>query len=278
MHLHRSNVNAIATLWLYTLTDHEELEVTLPIYRSKDLEQLKQNVSLPYFRCRLCVVLTPLIFAQYINDFTKRTHEYKQVGTLTTKVVFRSGLGPSHYSSPANGPSGSKGRRHALEAWDVYHGQAILAQRKAEAEADGSTDHQLRKDLKRATSRQKQYHQTGKYEVGAVRCGLLALCPICTRKLRAETRAHLFSSVPFSGPLRVFGRESRRIVQPTSVDRLSSLSVIWCDMRPRATLGPTPLDCGNAPSLALSRPSIPAFAFVCLLLAVLFCWTSCSGG
>jgi hypothetical protein len=149
-------------------------------------------VSLPPVRRRFCVVLT-LLFAQYINDFTKRTHEYKQVGTLTAKVVFRSGLGPSHYSSPANGPSGSKGRRHALEAWDVYHGQAILAQRKAEAEADGSTDHQLRKDLKRATSRQKQYHQTGKYEVGAVRCGSL---PFAQSALENSALKPLPTSLP----------------------------------------------------------------------------------
>lgn len=90
-------------------------------------------------------IAPPSSSSQYINDFTAQTHDLQQVGTLRTKIVLQPGLGPCHYSSPANGPSGSQGRRHALEAWDTFEGQALLSARKAAAAADdGKTDHYVR--------------------------------------------------------------------------------------------------------------------------------------
>jgi hypothetical protein len=144
LHLTQSNFVALAALWLHEVVDDEEREISLPIYRAKDLKQLKQNVSPvcatviecqpPAERLPHPAIVPP---SQYINDFTRKTHEMEVVGQIKVVLTLKPGLGPSHYQSPANGPSGSQGRRHALEAWDTYDGQALLAERKAQAERDG---------------------------------------------------------------------------------------------------------------------------------------------
>lgn len=84
---------------------------------------------------------------QYINDFTRKTHDMEIVGQIKIVLTLKPGLGPCHYRSPANGPSGSQGRRHALEAWDTYDGQALLAERKAEAERDGEMSPTVRSNV-----------------------------------------------------------------------------------------------------------------------------------
>lgn len=64
---------AIAVLWLQDIPDDEEIDIRLPILVSKDLRQLRQN---------------------YINENTKKGHDFQTIGWLATKVRIDSGLDP----------------------------------------------------------------------------------------------------------------------------------------------------------------------------------------
>jgi hypothetical protein len=63
--------DALAVLWLQDLVDDEEKDIEIPVVVGKDLRQLRQNV---------------------LNDFTAKTHEYRVVGHIRTRVKLDSGL------------------------------------------------------------------------------------------------------------------------------------------------------------------------------------------
>lgn len=65
--------SAVAVLWLQDIPDDEEVPVKLPILVSKDIRQLRQN---------------------YINENTKKGHDYKIVGWLSTTIRLDRGLDP----------------------------------------------------------------------------------------------------------------------------------------------------------------------------------------
>lgn len=46
LHVLHPSKEALASLWLHELVDHEEREISLPVYKSQNLKQLKQNVRL----------------------------------------------------------------------------------------------------------------------------------------------------------------------------------------------------------------------------------------
>lgn len=88
-----SEAKALAVLWLQELVDDEERVIRIPVLKSKNLKQLRQNVS-----PRLASVLSEAAteparsFApQYINEFTQKTHDYEIVRLVSV---------PSFFSAP----------------------------------------------------------------------------------------------------------------------------------------------------------------------------------
>jgi len=121
---------ALAILWLQDIPDDEVVDVKLPILVAKDMRQVRQN---------------------YINEHTRKGHDYKTVGWLITKVRVDKGLDPDHEKYAK-----SQARRHAFETYDHIEGQALIAERNAHAYDDGVLTKEEKKALDAA--RKKQLH------------------------------------------------------------------------------------------------------------------------
>ncbi|KAI0074714.1 hypothetical protein K474DRAFT_1665159 [Panus rudis PR-1116 ss-1] len=98
----------VALLWLKDVVDDEETPVRVPVLRSKDLKQVRQN---------------------YINEQTAKTHQYDIVGWLTCTIVLDSGLDPDHADHQETRPE-----KHRYEAYDRVEGQQAIAERTAQIE------------------------------------------------------------------------------------------------------------------------------------------------
>ncbi|KAG9019015.1 hypothetical protein FRB90_007187 [Tulasnella sp. 427] len=127
--------DAIAVLWLNDIVDDEETTVDVPVVVGKDLAQLRQN---------------------FLNDFTKKTHEYEVIGTLKVQLRVDAGLDMDHEKNAK-----SQVRRHAFEAYDHIEGEAQVAEKLAHAGDDGVIDKQERKEIKAANQRQLENRQRG---------------------------------------------------------------------------------------------------------------------
>jgi len=136
----------IAACWLKDVPDDEETNIRVPILKSKNLKQLRQN---------------------YINDQTAQTHEYEIVGYLTCTIVLDSGLDPDHEEYQE-----TQAQRHRYEAYDRVEGQAQVAERTAQLEADGDTSKQDRKEIEAEKKHQLQMRHRGVMQYKAARTGI----------------------------------------------------------------------------------------------------------
>ncbi|KAK7462733.1 hypothetical protein VKT23_007320 [Stygiomarasmius scandens] len=142
---------ALAVLWLKDLVDDEEMEVVLPVVVGDDLRQLRQNVvyELAYEEGASRVEVK-------MNEFIQRTHSYKVVGTIRTKVRLDRGLDEDHEKHAK-----TQARRHAFETYDHVEGEALIAERNAHAYDDGVVDPEEKKALRRAHKKQLENRQRG---------------------------------------------------------------------------------------------------------------------
>jgi hypothetical protein len=74
-----SEAKALSVLWLQELVDDEERSIRIPVLKSKNLKQLRQNVRALLVLAKVPPLTTSMQLLQYINDFTKETHDYEIV-------------------------------------------------------------------------------------------------------------------------------------------------------------------------------------------------------
>lgn len=87
-----TTLEAFAVLWLQDLVDDEPKEIRIPIIQGKDMSTLRQN---------------------FINDQTKKTHEFEIVGYLIATVELDSGLDEDHEQY-----SETQTARHEMETYN----------------------------------------------------------------------------------------------------------------------------------------------------------------
>ncbi|GAA6022197.1 hypothetical protein JCM10207_003939 [Rhodosporidiobolus poonsookiae] len=134
--------DAFAALWLTDLVDDVPKEVRIPVIVPK----------------------SPAIRANYINDQTKKTHDYDIVGWLTTTVLLDSGLDSDHEKYAE-----TQTKRHEYEQWDRVEGQAQQALENSHANDDGVIDKQEQKAIDRAHTKALESRHRGKMQFRAVR-------------------------------------------------------------------------------------------------------------
>ncbi|GAA5950615.1 hypothetical protein JCM10213_006938 [Rhodosporidiobolus nylandii] len=135
-------VDAFAVLWLAELVDDEPKEVRLPVIVSS----------------------SPALRANYLNDQTKKTHDYQIVGYLHTTVVLDSGLDADHEKYAE-----TQTARHEFEAYDRVEGQAKQAIENSHANDDGVIDKHERREIDRAHRKALESRHRGKMQFRAVR-------------------------------------------------------------------------------------------------------------
>ncbi|GAA5918640.1 hypothetical protein JCM6882_007890 [Rhodosporidiobolus microsporus] len=143
-----SKLDAYATLWLTELVDDERKEVRLPIIVPKSGGSLR---------------------ACYINDQTKKTHDYDIVGYLTTTVLLDSGLDQDHEQYAE-----TQAARHEFEQWDRVEGQAKQALENSHANDDGVIDKHEQRAIDRAHKKALESRHRGKMQFAPVRSAVWA--------------------------------------------------------------------------------------------------------
>lgn len=140
--------DAIAVWPLAKLVDDEIMDLEIPILAGENLGTLKRN---------------------YIDDFTKRTHKYEEVGVLRVKVRLDSGLDEDHEKL-------AKGRA-ARHAYDVYNRQIAMpnrAEANAHANDDGVIDRKEQKAIDRAKTEALHARHRGSHGYAPVRSAVWA--------------------------------------------------------------------------------------------------------
>ncbi|CAO1617178.1 unnamed protein product [Sympodiomycopsis kandeliae] len=151
---------AIAVFPLAQIADDEVEEIDIPILAGDNLGTLKRN---------------------HIDEFTKRTHKYEEVGRLKVKVRLDSGLDEDHEKLAK--------LRAARHAYDVYERQTLMPQRaeaNAHANDDGVIDRKEQKQIDRAKTQALHSRQRGSHNYTAVRTGVWARDGIKDRIRRAS--------------------------------------------------------------------------------------------
>lgn len=133
----------VAMCWLKDVADDEETEVRVPVLRSKDLKQIRQN---------------------YINEETAKAHQYDIVGWLTCSLVLDSGLDPDHADF-----QGSRPDKHRYEAYDRVEGQQAIAERTAHAGDDGNISKKEQKEIDAEKTHQLNMRHRGVMQYKPVR-------------------------------------------------------------------------------------------------------------
>ncbi|THV04792.1 hypothetical protein K435DRAFT_961790 [Dendrothele bispora CBS 962.96] len=147
----KNGPQALAMLWLKDLVDDEEVEVELPVIAGDDLRQVRQNViyELVYKEKEGGGDSAEDILRKQVevkmNGFTAKTHSFKVVGTIRTKIRLDRGLDEDHEHHAK-----TQARRHAFETYDHVEGEAAIAERNAHAYDDGVLDSEEKKALRRA--------------------------------------------------------------------------------------------------------------------------------
>lgn len=139
---------AIAVFPLMEIPDDEPTEISVPILAGENLGTLKRN---------------------YIDDFTRRTHKFEEVGKLTVKVRLDSGLDEDHERL-------AKGR-FSRHAYDVYNRTEALpkkAEVNSHAADDGVIDRKEQKSIDRAKREALHARHRGAYGYAPVRSGVWA--------------------------------------------------------------------------------------------------------
>lgn len=152
--------DAIAVFPLSEIVDDEATELEIPILAGENLGTLKRN---------------------YIDEDTKRTHKYEEVGTLKVKVRLDSGLDEDHERM-------AKGR-YARHAYDVYNRQVAMpnrAESNAHANDDGVVDRKEQKQIDRAKTEALHSRHRGSHGYAPVRSGVWAKDGIKDRLRRAS--------------------------------------------------------------------------------------------
>ena len=87
------NADFVAICWFKDVPDDEETTVRIPVLKSGNQKQLRQNYSES-----ICLNdrLTGLIGGFLVNEQTAQTHQYEVVGYLTATLILDSGLDPDH--------------------------------------------------------------------------------------------------------------------------------------------------------------------------------------
>ncbi|GAA5969047.1 hypothetical protein JCM11641_007450 [Rhodosporidiobolus odoratus] len=135
-------IEAYAMLWLSELQDDVEKEVRIPII----------------------VASSPSLRNNYLNDQTKKTHEYEIVGHLTTSVMLDSGLDADHEQYAE-----TQTARHEYEQWDRVAGQAQQAIINSHANDDGVIDKREQRAIDEAHRKALESRHRGKMQFRAVR-------------------------------------------------------------------------------------------------------------
>ncbi|THV04790.1 hypothetical protein K435DRAFT_714363 [Dendrothele bispora CBS 962.96] len=158
----KNGPQALAMLWLKDLVDDEEVEVELPVIAGDDLRQVRQNViyELVYKEKEGGGDSAEDILRKQVevkmNGFTAKTHSFKVVGTIRTKIRLDRGLDEDHEHHAK-----TQARRHAFETYDHVEGEAAIAERNAHAYDDGVLDSEEKKALRRAHKKQLENRQRG---------------------------------------------------------------------------------------------------------------------
>ncbi|CAH7672644.1 hypothetical protein PPACK8108_LOCUS7460 [Phakopsora pachyrhizi] len=123
----------MSVLWLQTLEDDVEHEIRLPILMGKNSKKLRQN---------------------FLNDQTKKTHDYQVCGFVSFKARVDPGLDPEHSKYAQSSVA-----RHTFEAYDNTEGQAEQAVRnnfaihqKKSSEASTSSENSSKRSVSQALS------------------------------------------------------------------------------------------------------------------------------
>ncbi|GAA5828103.1 hypothetical protein JCM11251_002590 [Rhodosporidiobolus azoricus] len=143
-----NKLEAYGTLWLTELVDDERKEVRLPIIVPKSRGSLR---------------------ACYINNQTKKTHDYEIVGYLTTTVLLDSGLDQDHEKYAE-----TQAARHEFEQWDRVEGQAKQALENSHASDDGVIDKHEQRQIDRAHKKALESRHRGKMQYAPIRSAVWA--------------------------------------------------------------------------------------------------------
>lgn len=139
---------AVAVVSLSELVDDEPTDLDIPLFAGSNLGSLLRN---------------------HIDQFTKETHQVKQVGTLRVKVRVDSGLDLDH-EKLAIGQTD----RHEFEVYNRVVGLAQRAEQNAHAGDDGVIDRQEQRDIDRAKREALHARHRGIMGYSAVRGGVWA--------------------------------------------------------------------------------------------------------
>ncbi|GAA5879834.1 hypothetical protein JCM8547_005778 [Rhodosporidiobolus lusitaniae] len=135
-------VEAFATLWLAELVDDVPKDIRIPVI----------------------VTDSPAMRTNYLNDQTKKTHEFEIVGWLTTTVLLDSGL-DADFEKTAE----TQTARHEFEQWDRVEGQAKQAISNSHASDDGIIDKREKREIDRAHRKALESRHRGKMQFRAMR-------------------------------------------------------------------------------------------------------------
>ncbi|KAI0826298.1 hypothetical protein BC629DRAFT_1605012 [Irpex lacteus] len=134
-----------AVWWFKDLPDDEETTVRIPVLKSGNQKQLRQN---------------------YINDQTAQTHKYEVVGYLTATLVLDSGLDPDHEDYQK-----TRDEKHRYEAYDRVEGQAAIAERTAELSNKDDLTRKERKEIDAEKQHQLAMRHRGVMQYQPARTG-----------------------------------------------------------------------------------------------------------
>jgi hypothetical protein len=134
----------VAVQWLQDIPDEEETHIRIPVIKSKDLEQVRQN---------------------YINDQCAKTHKYQVVGWLTCTMRLDSGLDHDHATHQE-----ARDDKHRYEAFECVEGQAALAEENAQrVDENGELPKKDQKAMENEKKRQLQLRHRGVMQFAPVR-------------------------------------------------------------------------------------------------------------
>ncbi|GAA6035910.1 hypothetical protein JCM8097_005158 [Rhodosporidiobolus ruineniae] len=137
-----NKVDAFAMLWLSELVDDEPKDIRIPVIVAK----------------------SPSLRANYLNDQTKKTHEYDVVGYLSCTVLMDSGL-DADFEQYAE----TQAARHEYEAWDRTEGQSKQALENSHANDDGVIDKREQKAIDKAHRKALESRHRGKMQFRVIR-------------------------------------------------------------------------------------------------------------
>lgn len=152
--------DAIASYPLSKLVDDEVMNIEVPVLAGENLDTLKRNC---------------------IDEFTKRTHKYEEVGVLRVKVRLDSGLDEDHEKLAK--------ARAARHAYDVYNRQVAMpnrAESNAHANDDGVIDRREQKSIDRAKTEALHVRHRGSHGYAPVRSAVWARDGIKDRMRKAS--------------------------------------------------------------------------------------------